>query len=68
MLLLLLVAKPRPHHNTLPACLTLVRQVRQPDVCIGQECIRIPYYLPRKAVIPFEERNKALPWKDARAQ
>lgn len=58
---MLLVAKPRPHQNTFDLGAT-AKCLHRPG------CIRIPYHLPRKVNISFEERKKALPWKDGRVQ
>lgn len=57
---MLLVAKPRPHHNTFDFGAT-AKRLQRPG------CIRIPYDLPRKVIIPFEA-EKTLPGKDAKVQ
>lgn len=58
---MLLVAKPHPHHNTFDLGAT-AKCLHRPG-CIGILC-----YLPRKVIIPFEERQRALPGKDVKVQ
>lgn len=53
--------KPHAHHNTFDLGAT-AKCLHRPG------CVRIPYDLPRKVIIPFEERKRALPGKDAKVQ
>lgn len=58
---MLLVAKPHPDHNTFDLGAT-AKCLHRPG------CVRMPCYLPRRVIIPFEESRTALPGKDVKVQ